>query len=250
MTTGPDHAPALRLDGLTVAYDAAPVVWDIQVEVHAGRVTGVVGPNGAGKTTILQAALGLQPALAGRVQFFGRPIAEVRDRVGFVPQRRSVDWDFPTTVLDVVMMGTYGRLGWFRRPGRKQRAEAMEALDFVEMADFAGRQISALSGGQQQRVFLARAFVQRCDLLLMDEPFAGVDAKTERTIVRLLRQWASEGKALLVVHHDLATVPEYFDDVLLLNRRLIAAGSVTSTFTAENLERAYGGAVRTGAPRG
>ena len=250
MTTGPDHAPALSLDGLTVAYDAEPVVWDVQAKVHSGRVTGMVGPNGAGKTTILQAALGLQPALAGCVQFFGRPVAAVRDRVGFVPQRRSVDWDFPTTVLDVVMMGTYGRLGWFRRPGRKQRDEAMEALEFVEMADFAGQQISALSGGQQQRVFLARAFVQRCELLLMDEPFAGVDAKTERTIVRLLRQWASEGKAILAVHHDLATVPEYFDDVLLLNRRLIAAGPVGEVFTRDNIERTYGGAVSFEAPRG
>jgi len=250
MNTDPDHATALSLDGLTVAYDAEPVVWDVRVTVHSGRVTGMVGPNGAGKTTILQAALGLQPALAGRVQFFGRPLAAVRDQVGFVPQRRSVDWDFPTTVLDVVMMGTYGRLGWFRRPGRKQRDEAMEALEFVEMADFAGQQISALSGGQQQRVFLARAFVQRCELLLMDEPFAGVDAKTERTIVRLLRQWASEGKAILAVHHDLATVPEYFDDVLLLNRRLIAAGPVGEVFTRENIERTYGGAVRVEASRG
>ncbi|MDJ0974449.1 MAG: metal ABC transporter ATP-binding protein [Planctomycetota bacterium] len=241
--------PALRIDGLTVAYESDPVLWDIDLELPAGCIMGVVGPNGAGKSTLLLSTLGLLPPLAGRVEVFGQPLERVRHRVAYVPQRRSVDWDFPATVMDVVLMGTYGRLGWFRRPGKTQRAEAMAALELVEMVEQADSQISELSGGQQQRIFLARAFVQHADLLMMDEPFAGVDAKTERAIVRLLHGLRDEGKTLLVVHHDLATVPEYFDQVALLNRKIVACGPVGRTFTDAHVERTYGGSVRVPVPR-
>ncbi len=235
---------ALSVEGLTVAYDGEPVLWDVHLDLPCGQVMGVVGPNGAGKSTLLQTALGLLAPLAGRVLVHGEPLARRRDRVAYVPQRNSVDWDFPTTVLDVVLMGTYGRLGWFRRPGRKERAEALAALEMVEMVPLADRQISELSGGQQQRVFLARAFVQHADLLLMDEPFGGVDAKTERAIVSLLHDLRDRGKTLLIVHHDLATVPEYFDSVTLLNREVIACGPVGEAFCDATIEATYGGPVR------
>lgn len=247
--TGNAAHPALRVDGLTVAYGGDPVLWDVSLELPEGCIMGVVGPNGAGKTTMLLAALGLLPPLAGRVEVHGQTLDAMRDRVAYVPQRRSVDWDFPASVMDVVLMGTYGRLGWFRRPRAKQRDEARHALELVELGDLGDRQISELSGGQQQRVFLARAFVQKADLLLMDEPFAGVDAKTERSIVRLLHGLRDEGKTLLVVHHDLATVGEYFDQVALLNRKLVACGPVGETFTDAHIERTYGGSVRGPVPR-
>ena len=236
--------PALRVEGLTVAYHAEPVLFDVHLEVPRGACMGIVGPNGAGKSTLLHAALGMQPRLAGRVEVHGRELARRPSQVAFVPQRNSVDWDFPTTVMDVVLMGTYGRLGWFRRPGKKDRAAAMDALAMVELTELADRQISELSGGQQQRVFLARAFVQQADVLFMDEPFGGVDAKTERAIVELLHQFRDEGKSLLIVHHDLATVPEYFDCVTLLNRRVIATGGVDEAFTDSLIEATYGGPVR------
>ena len=244
MTRSASPPHALHVEGLTVAYHGEPVLWDVHLALPRGEAMAVVGPNGAGKSTLLQTALGLLPALAGRVQIAGEPLAKRRDRVAYVPQRNSVDWDFPTTVLDVVLMGTYGRLGWFRRPGRKERDEAMAALEMVEMVPLADRQISELSGGQQQRVFLARAFVQHADLLLMDEPFSGVDAKTERAIVSLLHGFRDEGKTLLIVHHDLATVPEYFDSVTLLNRHVIACGPIAEAFSDANLEATYGGPVR------
>lgn len=237
-------SPALEITGLTVAYDGAPVLWDASLTVPEGCVMGIVGPNGAGKSTLLHAVLGHLKPLAGQVRVHGREVAAVRRRVAFVPQRRTVDWDFPTSVLDIVTMGTYGRLGWFRRPGKKEREQALAALDRVEMRPFAARQISELSGGQQQRVFLARAFVQDADLLLLDEPFAGVDAKTERVIVRLLQEQASAGRTVVVVHHDLGTVATYFDRVALLNRELICHGPVDTAFTEAHLERTYGGPVR------
>ena len=244
MTRSASPPHALHVEGLTVAYHGEPVLWDVHLALPRGEAMAVVGPNGAGKSTLLQTALGLLPALAGRVQIAGEPLAKRRDRVAYVPQRNSVDWDFPTTVMDVVLMGTYGRLGWFRRPGKKDRAAAMDALAMVELTELADRQISELSGGQQQRVFLARAFVQQADVLFMDEPFGGVDAKTERAIVELLHQFRDEGKSLLIVHHDLATVPEYFDCVTLLNRRVIATGGVDEAFTDSLIEATYGGPVR------
>ncbi len=239
------HAGAAPLEtrDLTVAYHTQPVLWDVDLAVPSGALCAIVGPNGAGKSTLLRTALGLVPKAAGWVRFFGKSYAEVRDRVAYVPQRTSVDWDFPTDVLDVVMMGLYGRLGWLRRPGTRERQAALQALDQVGMADFAGRQISQLLGGQQQRVFLARSLVQDADLYLMDEPFAGVDATTERAIIALLSQLRSEGKTVVAVHHDLATVDDYFDWVALLNARLIAAGPVSEVYTHDNLHITYGGRI-------
>ena len=234
---------AIEVTDLTVAYHDKPVLWDVDLEVPRGVLMAVVGPNGAGKTTLMKAILGLAPVAAGQVRINGRPYAEQRRQVGYVPQRGSVDWDFPTDVLDVVMMGRYGALGWFRRPGGRERAEALAALDKVGMADFAGRQISQLSGGQQQRVFLARALVQDAAVYFMDEPFQGVDATTERAIVGLLKELRAAGKTVLVVHHDLQTVPEYFDWVTLLNVRRIASGPVAQVFTEDNLRRTYGGRI-------
>jgi manganese/zinc/iron transport system ATP- binding protein len=238
-----DATPAIEVNDLTVAYREKPVLWDVDLQVPAGVLMAIVGPNGAGKSTLIKAVLGLVRAAAGQVLVHGRPYAEQRKLVAYVPQRGSVDWDFPTSVLDVVMMGCYGTLGWLRRPGRKEREAAMAALAQVAMEDFAERQISQLSGGQQQRVFLARALVQNAGLYLMDEPFQGVDAKTERAIVTVLQQLREEGKTVVVVHHDLETVGEYFDQVLLLNVRRIASGPVSEVFTDENLRLTYGGRV-------
>jgi len=234
---------ALEIFDLTVAYREKPVLWDVDLEVPQGVLMAVLGPNGAGKTTMMKAVLGLVQPAAGQVQIFGLPYSEVRKRVGYVPQRGSVDWDFPTTVVDVVMMGSYGSLGWFKRPGKIQRAAAIEALERVGMAEFHNRQISQLSGGQQQRVFLARALLQDSDLYLMDEPFQGVDATTERAIISILRDMRASGKTVIVVHHDLQTVKEYFDWVTLLNVRRIASGPVDKVFTEENLRLAYGGKI-------
>ena len=200
--------PAIDVADLTVAYREQPVLWDVDLRVPEGVLMAVVGPNGAGKTTFVKAILGLVPVAAGRVEVLGQPVSAKRRVIAYVPQRGSVDWDFPTSVLDVVMMGRYGALGWFRRPGAAERERATDALGQVGMADFAGRQISELSGGQQQRVFLARALVQDARVVLMDEPFQGVDATTERAIVTLLQTLRSEGRTVVVVHHDLQTVPE------------------------------------------
>lgn len=238
-----DAPPPLVVRDLTVAYRSEPVLWDIDLDVPPGVLMGVVGPNGAGKTTLIKAILGLVEPAAGTVRLFGEPYDAVRQRVGYVPQRGSVDWDFPTNALDVVMMGLYGTLGWFRRPGKKERAAARAALEQVGMADFAERQISQLSGGQQQRVFLARALAQDADLYFMDEPFQGVDATTERAIIELLRELRERGCTVVAVHHDLQTVEEYFDHVMLLNVRRIASGPTEEAFTEEHLRAAYGGQV-------
>ena len=237
------HASAISVADLTVAYRDQPVLWDIDLEVPPGVLMAIVGPNGAGKTTLIKAVLGLVPTAAGRVLVHGAPLRATRRDVAYVPQRGSVDWDFPTDALDVVMMGRYAELGWFRRPGRAERERALDALAQVGMADFAGRQIAQLSGGQQQRVFLARALVQDARVYLMDEPFQGVDATTERAIIGILQRLRADGKTVLVVHHDLQTVPEYFDEVLLLNVRRIAAGPVAEVFTDANLRTTYGGRV-------
>lgn len=235
--------PAIEVRDLTVAYRDHPVLWDIDLTVPAGVLMAIVGPNGAGKTTLIKAILGLVASAAGQILILGQPYDKQRHVVGYVPQRGSVDWDFPTSVLDVVLMGLYGRLGWLRRPGRRERTHAMDALAQLGMEDLAARQISQLSGGQQQRVFLARALVQDADVYFMDEPLQGVDATTERAIIALLRELRSRGKTVLVVHHDLQTVPEYFDQIMLLNVRRIASGPVTEVFTAENLRLTYGGRV-------
>lgn len=235
--------PAIAVRDLTVAYDERPVLWDIDLDVPPGVLMAIVGPNGAGKTTMIKAILNLVRPAAGQVEVLGRTYRESRDQVGYVPQRGSVDWDFPTNVLDVVQMGRYGALGWLRRPGQKDRDLALQALDKVSMREFAERQISQLSGGQQQRVFLARALVQDAQVYLMDEPFQGVDATTERAIVTLLQELRTAGKTVVCVHHDLQTVPDYFDWVALLNIRKIASGPVDEVFNDTNLRLTYGGRV-------
>jgi manganese/zinc/iron transport system ATP- binding protein len=234
---------AIEVTDLTVAYHEKPVLWDVDLDVPPGVLMAVVGPNGAGKTTMIKSILGLIKPAAGQVLIYGKPYQEQRKLVGYVPQRGSVDWDFPTSVLDVVTMGTYGSLGWIRRPGRSEREKALYALKQVDMESFAQRQISQLSGGQQQRVFLARALVQDAQIYFMDEPFQGVDATTERAIVSLLQTLRAEGKTVVVVHHDLQTVPEYFDWVTLINVRRIASGPVKDVFTENNLRLTYGGRV-------
>ncbi len=236
-----DPESPLAVAGLTVAYHRKPALWDLTWSAPEGGRTAVVGPNGAGKSTFLKAALGLIPRLSGEVTIFGRPLRENRHLLAYVPQRSSVDWDFPTTALDVVTMGLYREIGWFRWPGRKHYARAREMLSRVDMEAFGDRQIGQLSGGQQQRVFLARALAQDARILVMDEPFAGVDAATERAIARVLESLQADGRSILCVHHDLETVPVYFDHVLLLNGRRVAAGPVAEAFTAENLQKTYGG---------
>lgn len=257
MTAAPDDQPSvsssvsalqpknanvpLSVYDLTVAYHRKPVVWDVSFDIPAGSLVGVVGPNGAGKSTLLKAIMDLTPRASGRIRVFGAPYRQNRRRVGYVPQRESVDWDFPVDVLDVVTMGLYSRIGWCLPVRAKHKKLAMAALERVGMAELAGRQISQLSGGQQQRTFLARALVQEADLYLMDEPFAAVDASTERAIVEILRGMKQDGRTAVVIHHDLQTVPEYFDYVILLNMRVVAAGPVDDVFTSENLQKTYGG---------
>lgn len=234
---------AVEIRDLTVAYHDKPVLWDVDLDVPMASLFAIIGPNGAGKTTLIKAALDLVPRAAGTIRLLGQPYGKVRRRIGYVPQRGSVDWDFPTDALDVVMMGTYGRLGWFRKPGKRERETAMRCLEKVGMLEYARRQISQLSGGQQQRVFLARALAQEADLYFMDEPFAGVDATTERAIIEVLRELRSSGKTVVAVHHDLESAPNYFDHVALLNVRIIATGSMETAFTLENLQRTYGGRI-------
>lgn len=232
---------ALAFDAISVRYGAVTAVDAVTAQIPSGAMTAIVGPNGAGKSTLLKAALGVVAPQSGQALFFGQALDAVREKVAYMPQRASVDWDFPIRVIDVVLMGMQRRLGLLRPVRAADRAFAMDCLARVAMTDFAKRQIGALSGGQQQRVFLARALAQRAALYLLDEPFAGVDAKTEAAIVTVLQALRDEGAAVVAVHHDLATVPEWFDRVLLLNRKLIAAGPVAETFTPELLRQTYGG---------
>ena len=236
----PENYPLCVRD-LTVAYHRKPVIWDIELKIPKGKLVAIVGPNGAGKSTLIRACLDLVPRTSGEVSLFGTSYKEAIHRVGYVPQRESVDWDFPVSALDVVAMGTYRQLGWFRRVSRRSKALALQALDRVGLASYADRQISQLSGGQQQRTFLARALVQDADVYFMDEPFAAVDAATERAIVDILRELQSRGKTVLVVHHDLATVTEYFDWTILLNMRVVASGPTDEVFTQDYLQQTYGG---------
>jgi len=237
--TGPPAA--VEIHDLTVSYDKRPVLWNIDLELPPGELVGVIGPNGAGKSTLIKAALGLLPCDRGWVRFFGEPLEKQRLAVGYVPQRESVDWDFPVTVRDVVLMGTYGRLGWWRSPGAAERQLADQCLVDVGLWEFRNRQISNLSGGQRQRVFLARALAQQSRVYFMDEPFVGVDAATEAAIVGLLRQLKTRGCTVVVVHHDLQSAPNYFDRILLLNMRLVACGPTAEVFTPELLQKTYGG---------
>ena len=231
----------LSVNHLTVCYDRKPALWEAQVSIPQGTMTGIVGPNGAGKSTFLKAILDLIPATSGSVKFFGADYRKVRHRIAYVPQRESVDWDYPISAREVVVMGRYRSIGLFRRVSREDRRKADEALDRVGMLDRADSQIGSLSGGQQQRVFLARALVQEADLYLMDEPFAGIDATTERVILELMRDLRESGASLVCVHHDLPTVADYFDHLVLLNLRVVATGAMNDVFTREQLTQCYGG---------
>lgn len=229
----------IKIKNLIVAYDGNPVLWNINLSIKQGVLMAIVGPNGAGKSTLIKTVLNLIKPLAGEIKFYGENYKKVRDKVAYVPQRGSVDWDFPTTVFDVVEMGTYGKVGWLKKVKKEHKKKVEEALKQVGMYEFKDRQISELSGGQQQRVFLARALVQEAEIYFMDEPFQGVDAKTEKSIVYILKKLRSEGKTVITVHHDLQTVKEYFDYVTFINVELIESGSVENVFTTENIEKTY-----------
>ncbi|MEQ8471463.1 MAG: metal ABC transporter ATP-binding protein [Marinoscillum sp.] len=233
--------PVLEIHDLTVSYDKKPVLWGIDLSVPKGAIAGIVGPNGAGKSTLIKSIMGLTSLSSGYVKIFDEELEQVRSRVSYVPQRESVDWDFPASVLDVVLMGRYARIGLFKRPRRADIEAALFALKQVGMDKFKTRQISQLSGGQQQRVFLARALTQQADIYFMDEPFAGVDAATEKAIIQILKKLAEDGKTVIVVHHDLQSVSTYFDWVIMLNLRLVASGPTDKVFTPELLEETYGG---------
>lgn len=231
----------VKVSNLHVAYQEKPVLWNVHFEVQAGQNYAIIGPNGAGKTTLLKSLLHeLKPSL-GEVLFFDENINNVRDKIAYVPQRQNVDWDFPINVLDVVLMGLYAPRGVFARIHKSDKQKALQALEMVGMADFAKRQISKLSGGQQQRVFIARALVSNAELLIMDEPFAGVDMQTEKMIVQILKDLKAAGKTTLCVHHDLTTIPDYFDRVIMINGRLIVEGEVKDVFTQEFLSQTFGG---------
>ena len=236
-----DTTPALEIHDLTVAYHKKPVLWGIDLEAPRGKLIGIIGPNGAGKSTLIKAVMGLVPISSGWIKVFGQPFKKSMQRIGYVPQRESVDWDFPVSVMDVVLMGRYGRLGLIKRPTKEDREVARACLEKVHMLPFANRQISNLSGGQQQRVFLARALAQESDLYFMDEPFSGVDAATEAAIITLLHELRERGKTMLVVHHDLPTARQYFDMLILLNMRLVAFGPTSEVFNQELLQTTYGG---------
>lgn len=229
----------IKVEDLTVAYEDKPVLWNIELEVKKGVLMAVVGPNGAGKSTLIKTMLDLIKPITGEVRFYGEKYSKVRDRIAYVPQRGSVDWDFPTTVFDVVEMGRYGKVGWLKRVGKTDKEKTREAIKMVEMEEFSDRQISQLSGGQQQRVFLARALVQEADIYFMDEPFQGVDNKTEKSIIKILKKLRDENKTVIVVHHDLQTVKEYFDYVTFINVSVVASGPVEEIFTPENIEKTY-----------
>ncbi|QCR21655.1 metal ABC transporter ATP-binding protein [Pontibacter sp. SGAir0037] len=233
--------PVVEVHDLTVSYDRKPVLWGIDLTIPAGALVGVIGPNGAGKSTLIKAMMDLLPTSSGYIRIFHEPIKNVRKRISYVPQRESVDWDFPASVFDVVLMGRYGKLGLFNRPRKADKDAAMHALEKVGMQAYAKRQISQLSGGQQQRVFLARALAQNADIYFMDEPFAGVDIATETAIIELLREMRAQGKTVVVVHHDLQSATTYFDWILLLNMRLVASGPTEQVLTQELLEHTYGG---------
>lgn len=231
----------LEIHDLSVSYDKKPVLWGIDLSLPVGKMVGIVGPNGAGKSTLLKAIMGLTPLSSGYVKVLDKDLDSVRKRIAYVPQKESVDWDFPASVFDVALMGRYSHLGLFQRPREADKEAALHALKKVGMDQYANRQISQLSGGQQQRVFLARALCQQAEILFLDEPFAGVDAATERDIFHLLKDLTNQGKTIIMVHHDLQSVEKYFDWIILLNLRLVASGPVAKVFNSELLQETYGG---------
>lgn len=234
-------SPVIEVHDLTVSYDQSPVLWNVDLSLPSGKLIGILGPNGAGKSTLIKAIMGLVKPTSGYVKIFDKTLQDVRSRISYVPQRESVDWNFPASVLDVVMMGTYGKLGLFKRPGKKEKEIALGCLDQVGMMSFVNRQISELSGGQQQRVFIARALAQEADLYLMDEPFAGVDMATETAIFQLLKDMTAKGKTIVVVHHDIHSAMNYFDWIIMLNLHLVGSGPTELVMTEELLRKTYGG---------
>lgn len=232
---------SIETHNLTVSYNRRPVLWNIDFEIPTGNIVGIIGPNGSGKTTLLKAIMGLVPISSGYVKIFDKPLDEVRERISYVPQRESVDWDFPASVMDIVLMGRYRKNNLMKRLSKSDKDIAAEALEKVNMLEYSNRQISQLSGGQQQRVFIARSLAQGADLYIMDEPFVGVDASTEEAILNLLSDMKKEGKTVVVVHHDLQTAKDYFDWIVLLNTRMVAAGPKDEIFKEELLQEAYGG---------
>ena len=237
LSEGKTHPIEIR--NLSVTYRTEPALWNIDLDLPEGNMIAIVGPNGAGKSTLIKAVMGLVPITAGKVNVYGKSYSKQRSKVAYVPQRGSVDWDFPTDALDVVEMGLYGKLGWLRRPNSHTREKARECLDKVGLGEYANRQIGQLSGGQQQRVFVARALAQDPQIYLMDEPLNGVDAVTEETILSILENLRKEGKTIVMVHHDLQTVDKYFDWVVMLNRSLVTTGPIKKVFTKDNLDKAY-----------
>lgn len=240
MSNRPNQQPALQTVDLTVHYEKTPVLWEINLSIPPGNLVAIVGPNGAGKSTLIKTAMGLLPSASGNVLFYGESLKKQRHRIAYVPQRESVDWDFPITVRDLVLMGRYARLGLFRWPRQADLTAADSYLAKVGMSAYADRQINQLSGGQQQRAFLARALMQEAELYFLDEPLSGIDIATEHIIMQLMRHMQAQGKTLFVVHHDLSTVQSYFDWVIILNMRLVAAGPVAEVFHTETLSQAYG----------
>jgi manganese/zinc/iron transport system ATP- binding protein len=232
--------PALQVHQLTVNYDKTPVLWDVSLKVPKGKIVGIIGPNGAGKSTFIKTALGLVKPISGKVEFFGSSLHEFKRRIAYIPQRESVDWDFPITLYDLVLMGRYGLLGVLHWPRKTDKAVVDHYIERVGLSAYVNRQISQLSGGQQQRAFIARALVQDADIYFMDEPFAGVDMATESTIMKILNELKNNGKTVFVVHHDLNSIENYFDWVIMLNMRLIACGSVAEVFNSDTLNMAYG----------
>jgi manganese/zinc/iron transport system ATP- binding protein len=238
-----EHSPEIpvAVHGVSVAYGKKRVLWDIDVDIAVSAITGIIGPNGAGKSTLLKTIIDLVPRASGDIRIFGRSFRESRHHIAYVPQKESVDWEYPVSAFDVVLMGRYAELGWFRRPGAADCKAAEEALDKLGILNLRDRQISELSGGEQQRVFIARALVQSASIYLMDEPLAGVDAQTEQKIIEILGEMRRDGKTIAIVHHDLQTAKRYFDNLIMLNLRLIAAGKTAEVFTEENLQKTYGG---------
>ncbi|NUN47513.1 MAG: metal ABC transporter ATP-binding protein [Candidatus Brocadiae bacterium] len=249
MATDPAPVPAIDIQHLTVSYGPRPALLDVTLSVEPGRLVGIIGPNGSGKSTLIKAILGFVPRDFGTVRVFGQPVEEARGRIAYVPQRGSVDWDFPVTVGEVAMMGRYGRIPFWRNPAEEDHRAVAEALELVKMSDFRKRQIGQLSGGQQQRVFMARALAQGADILLLDEPFAGVDAATERSLLEVLGRAREAGRTLLVVHHDLATAARHFERLILLNQRLYAYGPPAAVLSDDLLEEVYEGRLQSLGPR-
>ena len=223
---------AIEIKNLTVAYGENIALEDLNLDIEIGSLMALVGPNGAGKSTLIKTILKFLKQITGEIKINAKTLA-------YVPQRNSVDWDFPTTLFDVVEMGCYGRVGLFKRVSKEEKQKALKAIEQVGMLEFKDRQISELSGGQQQRAFIARALVQEADIYLMDEPFQGVDSTTEKSIVEILKQLKAEGKTIIVVHHDLQTVPAYFESVALINKAVIVSGKVSEVFTQENIDVTY-----------